>query len=351
MNIVHVVEAWKGGIASYVQSLIRAQLADGHQVFLFADEVQFQSDARDIGVKIVFYQTSRNPLRFFKIAKELQGKISPLNADVVHCHSTFPGVYCRFFKNKSKTRLIYTPHGWSFFKKDVGFFGRKVYGYVEKLLSSRCDNVMCMSFEEVEAARKIGILDEKLRMIHTGILNIPMHEQKLRKDLEKVRVGFFGRFDYQKGYDYLEKSVPYLSTNVELHFFGGAVRGDFKAINANNVINHGWVQHDEMHNWMLEMDAIISPSRWEGFSLTILEAMRAGKALIISDKSSLPETVISGYNGIILYDLSPEGLAASLNALSVDECLEMGQNSREIFEQCFAFEEFYRKVHALYLGK
>src|SRR5699024_4660046 len=137
-----------------------------------------------------------------------------------------------------------------------------------------------------------------------------------------------GRFDYQKGYDYLEAAAPFLSENVELHMFGAAVRNELKEIQANNVINHGWISHSELHQRMTEMDAIISPSRWEGFSLTVLEGMRAGRTILVSNLSSLPEVVIHGYNGLILYDLSAEGLASSINNLSSSECIRMGENSR-----------------------
>lgn len=350
MIIVHVVEAWKGGIASYIKNLIAAQLNSGYKVFLFADERQFQSDIRDIGVEVIFYKTSRNPFKLFSIAKNLSVKLMAMNADIVHCHSTFPGVYCRVFRNKSKSRLIYTPHGWSFFKEDINFLVRKIYGFIEKYLSYRCNAVMCMSFEELEAAEKLGISKDKLAMIHTGIFDIDYNKESSPSGSGSIRIGFFGRLDYQKGYDYLERAVPYLSGDVELHFFGDAVRGSSKLISAKNVVNHGWVSHEEMHSWMLGMDAVISPSRWEGFSLTVLEAMRAGKALVISDKTSLPEVVISGFNGIILYDLSPEALAKSLNNLTRDECQRMGLNSRKIFEECFTFEKYYRRVQVLYRG-
>ena len=41
-------------------------------------------------------------------------------------------------------------------------------------------------------------------------------------------------------------------------------------------------------------DGLVVPSRWEGFGLVAIEAMRAGTAVIASDRGALPELVEHG---------------------------------------------------------
>lgn len=347
MNIVHVVEAWQGGIASYVQNLIRAQKSEGHNVILFADRSLFMKDFRDLNIEIFYYESSRNPIFFSKIAKNIRKKISNLNTDVLHCHSSFPGVYCRIFSDFGETKVIYTPHGWSFFKKDVSIIKRKIYAFIEKKLARNCTKIMCMSLNEVNAAKALGMPEDKLAMIYTGIHDIPLVSISERRVGDKLKVGFFGRFDYAKGYDFLERAIPYLSTNVEVHFFGSQKEDVVGKVN-EKVIYHGWIPYESIHEKILEMDIVISPSRWEGFSLGVLEAFRAAKAVIVSDKASLPETVVAGYNGLILYDMSPQKIAQSINKLSIQDCIRMGNNARRVFEQCFIFEQYYAAVNELY---
>ena len=65
MIIVHVVEAWKGGIASYVSDLISEQCSRGHEVYLIADKSAYLADVRELPVDILFYNATRNPFRFF----------------------------------------------------------------------------------------------------------------------------------------------------------------------------------------------------------------------------------------------------------------------------------------------
>lgn len=68
MKIIHVVEAWKGGVASYVEVLIKDQLARGYNIKILADSNQLATDSRDLGVEIISYESSRKPWHFRKIA-------------------------------------------------------------------------------------------------------------------------------------------------------------------------------------------------------------------------------------------------------------------------------------------
>jgi glycosyltransferase involved in cell wall biosynthesis len=99
---------------------------------------------------------------------------------------------------------------------------------------------------------------------------------------------------------------------------------------------------------MQAMDVVIVPSRWEGLALVPIEAMRAGKVLVVSGESSLPEQVIHGYNGIILTELTGPCLADNLNRLTVDNCRRMGNNARHVFDQTFRQEHFLKSLMRIY---
>ncbi|WP_427046994.1 glycosyltransferase [Halomonas casei] len=346
MKIIHVVEAWKGGVASYVEVLIKDQLARGYNIKILADSNQLATDSRDLGVEIISYESSRKPWHFRKIAITLAKKIKNLDADIVHCHSTFPGLYIRLLNHKAK--VIYTPHSWSFFKQDVGSVSKFIYKVIERALEKKCEHIVCMSMEEIVAANKIGLSDKKLSLIYTGIPDLKSDDGiAVLSNSGPLKVGFFGRFDYQKGFDLLAKTAPLLNENIEMHTFGGAVRGMDKKIH-EKFINHGWINHDLISQLMSSMDIIIIPSRWEGFSLTPLEAMRASKPIIISNKSSLPEVVINGFNGLILAEYSTYHLSNTLNALSREQCQRMGNNARKVFDNSFKFEDFLEKMENIY---
>jgi len=352
LKILHLVEAWHGGIASYVHPLIQAQSNLGHQVVLAADEHLLDADPRLFNCSIETYKASRNPRRFRGIRVRLSEIVRTCAPDVLHAHSTFPGVYTRF-PHALHPRIIYTPHGWSFLKKDSPAWVRWGYGRVERWLASRARVVMCMSFEELNRARALGIDPDRLTMIHTGINDcfaeaINSNQAAGVQGDRGLNIGFFGRLDYQKGADLLPALADRLATDSTLHVFGSEVRGRRPLQPHPRIRRYGWVAHEALAAHMASMDVIIIPSRWEGFSLTALEALRAGVPIIVSNLTSLSEVVVHGYNGLIMHDFSAEHLAGLLVGLSIQDCRRMGHNARRVFQEAFTFDRFHRQVMALY---
>jgi glycosyltransferase involved in cell wall biosynthesis len=91
-------------------------------------------------------------------------------------------------------------------------------------------------------------------------------------------------------------------------------------------------------------------TNWEGFPLSILEAMRAGLPIVASDVGGVREAVCDGENGF----LTPRGdrmaLAGAIEKLVTDRQLRtgMGRNSRRIFEERFTVGQMLRKTLDLY---
>ena len=356
MKIVHVVETWTGGIATYVQTLAIKQRDLGHHVTLLCDLGKVEGGLHIEGVDVVHYRSSRNPARFWSISRRLQRCIASLYADVVHCHSSFPGMYVRM-RNHAGVRIIYTPHAWSFLKTDVTTPAKWGYGLVERMLARRCDQILCMSFDELRAARRYRIPAEKIEFIYTGIASDDhVYAPKQKDETHSIKVGYFGRLDYQKGFDVVLEALPLLNARLELHAYGAAVRGGIdagsnagtRAGDGTRITYHGWLNATGIRHAMQEMDVVVVPSRWEGLALVPIEAMRAGKVIVVSGESSLPEQVIHGYNGVILRELSGHCLADNLNRLTLDECRRMGANARHVFESTFQIDRFLNTLMSCY---
>jgi glycosyltransferase involved in cell wall biosynthesis len=367
MRIVHVVEAWTGGIATYIQTLTQHQVALGHEVVLLCDKSKLDGWVPPVPIELIDYASSRKPWHLLSIARALRQLIRDSKADVVHCHSSFPGVYVRLCAH-ANVRILYTPHAWSFLKKDTRFINRLMYGAIERALANRCSRIVCMSFDEIKAARKYRIPTDKIEFVYTGIQeDIGIKKFAPRSTAPtvpgsvaqkaslpapvapfRIKVGYFGRLDYQKGFDILLEAVPHLSDNIEIHVFGAAVRKGVQVAALPRLYYHGWLDASLTRSAMNEMNVIVVPSRWEGLALVPIEAMRAGKVIVVSNQSSLPEQVIHGYNGIILRELTGTRLAEQLNALTVEECERMGENARHVFENVFNIDKFMASLMRTY---
>ncbi len=59
-------------------------------------------------------------------------------------------------------------------------------------------------------------------------------------------------------------------------------------------------------------DVFVMPSLWEGLPLAVLEAMVAGKAIVASRTSGIPEAIVDGEHGLLVPPGEPGPLAAAL---------------------------------------
>ncbi|MGC3024524.1 glycosyltransferase family 4 protein [Burkholderia sp. DN3021] len=344
------METWVGGIASYVGALAREQIALGNEVLLVCDPGRMDGAIDIVGLTLIAYRSSRHPARLPGIARELRALLETVGADVIHCHSTFPGLYVRLSRHRG-AKVLYTPHAWAFLKRDVGVAKRLGYALIERVLSGRCDRIVCMSFDELRAARRYGIPMSKIDFIYTGIAGDDAAARAVHPSgCAAIRIGYFGRLDYQKGFDVVLDAVPKLNPLLEINVYGVAVRGGIAAAgeHGQRIVYHGWVDAAATKAAMQAMDVVIVPSRWEGLALVPIEAMRAGKVIVVSGESSLPEQVIHGYNGLILTELTGQCLADNLNRLTVEECRRMGDNARHVFDQTFRQERFLKSVMQTY---
>jgi glycosyltransferase involved in cell wall biosynthesis len=106
---------------------------------------------------------------------------------------------------------------------------------------------------------------------------------------------------------------------------------------------------------MWAYDALVLPSRLEGFPVTIAEAMLAGIPVVATDVGSVAEAVIPGETGWIVPPEDPVALAAAIGELLDDpeRAAAMGARARELGEARFridatadAYMEMYRRILA-----
>lgn len=114
-----------------------------------------------------------------------------------------------------------------------------------------------------------------------------------------------------------------------------------KAMVADNGMDQlvtftGSVPNVDVYKYLAASDVFLLLSENEGLPISIIEAMRAGLAVISTNVSGIPE-LVSNNNGLLI-EPDPQKLASILEDGSNYNWKQMGKNSRVLFEQKFTFE-------------
>jgi O-antigen biosynthesis protein len=117
-----------------------------------------------------------------------------------------------------------------------------------------------------------------------------------------------------------------------------------------NFSVRGALSHTEAIELMKGADVVISASRDEAMpTITILEAMSLGKALIATTVGGTREVLVEGENALLVRPDAPDALAAAIHRLIEDRALasELGERARATYEKNFTMKRFGAEFRAL----
>jgi len=167
-----------------------------------------------------------------------------------------------------------------------------------------------------------------------------------------------------KGVDVAVKAFTLLKDKqIFLHIFGdGPLRSWLERFIeendlSNKVFLHGVKPNELVLEYMRACDAFIMPSRREGLSSAILEALSCGMPIIASNVGGNKYVVVKGFNGFLYSRENHEELAKAIMLLAQNEELRklMGERSLKIWRELFSpqtvIKQFIRVVKVVYLKR
>ena len=356
VRVLHVAETLIGGLASYIDAVASDQVEKfgrgGVRIIGPADQLHHLSEA---DLCTGFTRTGRNLTSLRRLQRSVELMLDSFAPNVVHAHSFFAGLVVRALVDRKKlagVSVIYCPHGWVFCRK-TSLVGRFAGQLVERALQARADQIHCISQYELQAGARAGIGADKMFCLPNRIPDQAPPSQaeriKMFRSPSALRVAFLGRLDRQKGFDILLQAARSLGPGVEILAAGTRAVDGLQPFDAPaNVSMLGWLGHDAADALIRECDVVVVPSRWEGFGLVALEAMRAGKALVASRVDALPELVDHQMTGLLVPPEDPAALADALAGLNRVRAREMGAVARRKFALFFSFADYASALHWRY---
>lgn len=356
MKVLHVGEYVQGGVATYISLLLNHPNHPEIKDYLICADKNSQSTWDISDERIYYYHYYRSitqiPFAIYSIYKAIRD----IQPDVVYCHSTWAGLFVRLplFFLKKNFRIIYNAHGWSFLR-DTSKWKRMVYACVERVLQKKADIIINVSKYEYESAIAYGLEKNNQVVIYSGLSGEKgIIDSKIMLPKGKINILYVGRFDSQKGLDILLEAFKICNReDLHLTIIGDNVVGDgakIEKINSEKITFMGWVPHEKLASYYNACDVVVMPSRWEAFGLVAIEAMKYGKALIVSNKGALPELVQEDVNGMIIDIDDKKSFKKTLERLRKDRLEYMGKKGLDMFHKMFLKEHMLEKTINLEKG-
>ena len=174
------------------------------------------------------------------------------------------------------------------------------------------------------------------------------------KDYEKIL--FLGRICRDKGIDELLEAVKEVHAqfpSVRLYIGGIFENETYKAKfkECSEFLNYlGWVTGEEKNRYLNECGILVLPSYYEGFPVSIIEAMLRKSAVIATNVGGIPDIINDGQDGILIEPKDPVALKNALMSLINDKekAKILGQKGKEKVKKYYSVEKNIDKLMSIY---
>lgn len=221
----------------------------------------------------------------------------------------------------------------------------------ERRVLRLAQRVVAVSQFVAESTRH-SLLDVPLQVIYNGVDTerfCPGTRQ--RQPGEPFKLLFVGSWMARKGVDLLAPILRQLGEGFVLHYTGGPAAAKDKAHMPPNMIDIGRLQGDAaVVAAMQNADALLFPSRSEGFGLVAAEAMACGLPVIAARSASLVEVVADGQTGVLCPPDDVAAFVAAARSLAADtaQYRVLGKAARRWVEANFSEESVLHNYLDIY---
>lgn len=358
MKIVQFVEAFGGGVYTYVKDLCNYLIENAKdndlEVYLVyspnRDEFNKDLFLKEINPKVKLIEISMtreiNPKIDFSVTIESRKILRQIKPDAIHLHSAKAGVIGRVaaFNIVPRNKIFYSPHGYSFVQENISSNKKLIFKFIEKSTSILLGGTTIASGKtEFEISKKYG----PSLLINNGVdLDLPNQIPQFTNS-SKLTIGTVGRLSIQKNPSFFNEIALKLPEYNFIWIGDGELINE---INAPNIIVTGWIKtREELLNKINQLDIYMQVSLWEGLPISILEAMAMKKPLIVSNVVGNKDTVKNEHNGFI-YNNIEEAILAIKKLENKQLRSEFSLNSYEFCNSDFNKSKNFSKLISLYLS-
>ena len=289
-TILHIINNFgRGGAETMLISVLKELKEYNNIVVTLCEENKFDNNLQCdkyfcLNLKSIYFL----PFKIFK----LRSIIKANRVDIVHSHLFWP-IFAARFATPKRIALITTIHTSVAYARDykkwiIRFLDRFSYNLRNNIIIAVAKGPLKQYFETLKIKPyKTHVL---YNFADTAMFNIA--ESATHNPEQVFKIITIGTLRYPKNHQYLISAFEKLKMlPVELHIYGdGPMQPELQAAikqSGANVILRGEVR--DVHTIFNHYDLYIMASHFEGFSLSVLEAMAMQMPLLLSDIPSFRE--------------------------------------------------------------
>lgn len=291
------------------------------------DELIDYFDANNI--KYIQVAMDRLPftLNNLKVLRKLSQLIQANNYDIIHCQSPVGGVLTRIAARKRKKSVIYTAHGFHFFKGSSKL-NWLIYYPIENLLSNYTNTLITINKEDYKRSLNFRA-KKKVYLPGVGIdtnkvTDINVDKEQYREELGLGPKNFVllsvGELNENKNHRVILEAMA----NMKLPYVHylicgmGALKEELLELSLNlNISNrvHFLGFRTDVISLMKISDIFVFPSIREGLPFSLMEAMASGLPAIVSDIRGNSDLIVNDCGGKLVDPLDSNEWAKNIEEL------------------------------------
>ncbi|WP_169816405.1 glycosyltransferase [Demequina soli] len=282
LRVLHVVESFASGVAQAVADYVRSTPELSHSL-LVGD--RGYSGAYDIfgNQNVDFVQLPKGRVAQLRATRNAIRQLQP---DVIHAHSSLGGAYARLVSRaRSKRRIVYTPHCYSFEREDLHWLAKKLAVVAEWVLARNTTVVAACSEREVGLANRLNAARPALYVPNTLP---PATAERNGGHTPEINTGLvvsgMGRISPQKGFEFfcsVARICQRRSIDATFQWIGGELDSRTCDIAASSAVEvTGWMPNSRAVVALKKSTVYLHTAGWEGFPIAILEANANGVPVV-----------------------------------------------------------------------
>lgn len=377
IHLLHLVDGLiAGGAEILITHIIKALGAEHyeHYVYYLVSDGPVREKLEEFGIQVFKGKeraSIKQPIRFlatlFPQILDLISLIRRKDIQVMHSHMRKANQLAVIVSKLSRTAVFVTVHTPAAFVDKRSIWDLRVYfnKSVNQFIYRAADRVIVVSREIKEIIQhRFGLKDTKILLLKNGIVcngdtNRPLDLQKeFPISANRLKLIAVGRLVPLKSFDILIRSVKEV-VNQGLDDLLVLIAGEgedrirleklIRDLRVERFVKLLGLRHDVI-GLMRASDVFIIPSRYEGLSLAMIEAMACGLPIIASDARGLKDYITNEQNGLLFPVDDWKALAERILQLANNRKLrnKLSHGARESFEKEYDMRKNIRSLDKLF---